>query len=117
MDITHDIPLILDGVTFEDRYEGELTDRRNVFWTFNFTMQAYFYGPIVNKPIIKTSNTNFFIGNTATTNTNVLSVSVTPGLDANGAATTNSAVTIASANIAIDSDFGYIETWVDGTQD
>jgi hypothetical protein len=120
MDINVDIPVNLDAVTFEDRFKGELTERRNVFWTLTFTMNAYFYGPLVSKPIVKVSNTNFYVGNAAavaagTVDTNVTTVSITPGLDANGAATTNSAVTIPYANIAVDDTFGYIETWTDAT--
>ena len=116
LDIVLDIPIVLDGVQFQDVYEGELTARRNVFWTLNFTMMAYFFGPITEKPIIKVSNSNFFVGNTsAYGNTAPLSVQVTPGLDANGAATTNSSITIPYANIAIDDSYGYIETWSDET--
>jgi len=115
IDITMDIPVNLDSITFEDKFRGELTERRNVFWTLNFTMSAYFYGPQTTKPIIKSSDMNFYVGNTSTTNTAVMSVTVTPGLDANGNPTSNSAVTIPSANIAIDSDFGYIESWSDET--
>ena len=73
------------------------------------------FAPIVDKPIIKISNTQFFIGNTVTTNTQVMSVSVTPGLDANGNATTNSSITIPYANIEIDDTYGFIETWSDST--
>jgi hypothetical protein len=115
MSISPDIPVVLDSVNFEDRYQGELTDRRNVFWTLNFTMLAYFYGPTLSKPIVKTSNTNFFIGNTTTADTTFATVSVTPGLDANNNPTSNAAVTIPSANIAVDDDFGYIEVWTDET--
>lgn len=115
MNIEHDIPIILNNVTFEDRYQGEMMERRNVFWTLDFTMLAYFYGPIVNKPIVKLSNTDFYIGNTSTTNTSVISLQVKPGLDANGAATSNSAITIPYSNIAIDDTFGYIEVWTDDT--
>lgn len=115
MNIDVDVPVVLDSVNFEDQYQGDLMTRRNVFWTLNFTMLAYFYGPIVSKPIVKLSNTNFYIGNTSTTNTTVMSVQVKPGLDANGAATSNASVSIPYANIAVDDSFGYIEVWSDET--
>lgn len=119
MNITRDVPINLDSVSFEDTYQGDLQDgRRNVFWTFDFTMYGYMFGPIVSKPLIKVSNTDFYIGNTSSTNTTVMSVQVTPGQDANGVATSNSNNTVAYANIAIDSDFGYIENWTyDATDD
>jgi len=116
MNIDHDVPIILNAVNFEDRYQGELTqDRRTVFWTLDFVMKAYFYGPVVSKPIVKVANTQFFVGNTSTTNTAVFKYTVTPGLTANGTATSNSAAAIAYANVAVDDDFGYVVVWEDGT--
>jgi len=116
MGIVKDIPVNLDSVDFDDRFRGDLRERRNLFWTLTFTMSAYFYGPIVSKPIIKISNTNFYVGtNTDIVDTVVTTISVTPGLDANGNPTTNADATIARANIAVDDTFGYIETWTDNT--
>jgi hypothetical protein len=118
MDISHDIPVILNSVNFEDRYQGELTqDRRTVFWTLNFTMKAYFYGPVLSKPIIKVSNNQFFIGNTSTQSNAVFKYTVTPGLDANGAATSNADAAIAYANVAVDDDFGYVVVWANNFTD
>ena len=116
MDISHDIPIILNSVNFEDRYQGELTqDRRTVFWTLDFTMKAYFYSPVLSKPIIKVSNNQFYVGNTSTTNTVVMKYTVTPGMTAANVATSNSAQTVAYSNIAVDNDFGYIVNWEDET--
>jgi len=116
MEIEHDTPVTLTGVNFEDRYQGALDeDRRTVFWTLTFEMKAYFYGPVLSKPIVKVANTQFFVGNTSTTNTTVMKYTVTPGLDANGAATSNADATIAYANVAVDDDFGYVVVWDDET--
>jgi len=108
MGITHDIPVILNSVSWQDNYDGDLRQRRNIIWTLDFTMKAYFYGPTVSKPIIKYANTNFLVGNTSTTNTIVEYFRVTPGLDANGNPTSNSNNSIPVANIAVDTAFGYI---------
>ena len=115
MEISHDIPIVLDSVNFEDRFQGLLTERRNVFWTLNFTMIAYFYGPLVSKPVIKVSNTEFYIGNTTTADTTFATVSVSPGLDANGNPTSNADIAVNYANVAVDDEFGYIEVWQDAT--
>ena len=72
------------------------------------------YGPIVKKPIIKLANTNFYIGNTATADTKFEGLSVQPGLDANGNPTSNINVTIPSANISVDDDWGYIVQFTEG---
>ena len=113
--IVEDIPITLDAVNFEDQFRGELTERRNVFWTLTFTMHAYMHGPVLSKPIVKVSNTNIFAGEPSTTNTAATTISVTPGLDANGAATSNASATIPYANIAVDDTFGYIVSWTDET--
>lgn len=115
MDITLDLPVVLTQVGLQDSYEGGFDERRMIVWTLNFMIKGFMFAPIVDKPIIKISNTQFFIGNTVTTNTQVMSVSVTPGLDANGNATTNSSITIPYANIEIDDTYGFIETWSDST--
>lgn len=109
LDITMDVPVVLEDVESEEIYEGDFTTtRRGTIWTLTFKMKTYFFGPVVSKPIIKVGNTQFFIGNTATTNTIVSRTSVRPGLLANGSPTTNADATIPYANIAIDDNFGYV---------
>jgi hypothetical protein len=114
MGIARDIPVVLDSVTHEDMYEGEMEERRAVLWTLNFRVLGMLYGPIVKKPIIKLANTNFYIGNTATADTKFEGLSVQPGLDANGNPTSNINVTIPSANISVDDDWGYIVQFTEG---
>ncbi len=116
MNIDVDVPIILNSIDYEDIYQGELTEgRRTVMWTLDFTMKAYFVGPVLSKPIIKLANTQFYVGNTSTTNTVVMKYTVTPGLLANGSPTSNADATIPSANIAVDDTFGYIVVWEDET--
>lgn len=108
LSIAHDIPLILDSVSVDDRYDGEMTERRSIVWILNFTMQGYFYGPTLSKPIIKFSNTHFLIGNTISTNTIVEWFRVQPGLDANGDPTSNVEISIPVSDIGVDDTFGFV---------
>jgi len=58
--IKHDLPIILNGVTFEDNYEGQLSDHRTIIWTYTFTLKLYYYGPIENQSIIRKSIVSVF---------------------------------------------------------
>ena len=51
--LTHDMPVILDGLAQEDTWEGDLTtDRRFLVWSMSFTAKAYLYGPPKDSKII-----------------------------------------------------------------
>jgi hypothetical protein len=113
MDIQHDIPITLMSNSLEDTYDGQFEENRQIIWTMNFMLKGFMYGPIVNKPIIKLSNTNFYIGNTSTTNTIVERIKVTPGMDANGNPTSNSQNSIPAANIAVDDNWTYAVDYED----
>ena len=54
MNLIRDIPIILNGVQYEDSYNGEFTQRRAVIYTLNFTAKTYIYGPMSNQGVIKT---------------------------------------------------------------
>jgi hypothetical protein len=99
--------------SLEDTYDGQFEENRQIIWTMNFMLKGFMYGPIVNKPIIKLSNTNFYIGNTSTTNTIVERIKVTPGMDANGNPTSNSQNSIPAANIAVDDNWTYAVDYED----
>lgn len=58
--IKHDLPIILNGVTFEDNYEGQLADHRTIIWTYTFTLKLYYYGPIENQKVIRNAISNVF---------------------------------------------------------
>ena len=53
MNLVRDVPIILNGVQYEDSYDGEFTRRRAVVYTLNFTAKTYIYGPMSNQGIIK----------------------------------------------------------------
>lgn len=45
-EIKEDVPIVLDGINFEDTYEGALEQRRTIIYNLDFTMKIAFYGRI-----------------------------------------------------------------------
>lgn len=101
-----DLPIILNGVSVEDLYEGNFEERRAITWTLNFTMKGYFFGPRYNKKIIKFANTNLHTSLSA--NSASERVTVSPGLTANGLPTTTSSNSVPYTAINFGDDWGYI---------
>jgi hypothetical protein len=54
LDVTMDIPIILNSVNIEDNYDGSFQERRFVTYTINFTVKSNFYGPVSNVGPINT---------------------------------------------------------------
>ena len=48
-----DVPIVLNGVNYDDQYEGSFEDRRVIEYTLDFTMKTYFFGPVYTGKIIK----------------------------------------------------------------
>lgn len=113
LDLYLDVPIVLDNISMEDTYESSFEQRRALIWTLNFTMKAYYFGPVTPKKIIKFAKANLYadIGS----NTVIQSVNVQPGLTANGLPTTNINNTIPYANINFDDDWDYIVQITNGT--
>ena len=55
MGIMNEVPVILNGVSVEDEYDGDFQTSRQITYTFNFTMKMNLFGPIKTKNI--TTNT------------------------------------------------------------
>ena len=84
-DIVMDVPIILDGVSVQDDYDGDFSTRRFVTYTMNFTLKCNFYGPIVDGKIITSSIVD--INNIASTlDANIANVNTT-GIPATGVIT------------------------------
>jgi hypothetical protein len=116
MGIKTDIPLVLLNVTPQDTYEGNYEARRVITWTLDFSMKAYFYGPVRESKVITLANINFFeasdfdniddaVGNIVDPKD---TVTVEPGLTANGLPTTLAANSIPRNEITANSNYGYI---------
>jgi len=67
MGIKNDLAILMEGITFEDTYEGNFADRRSIIWTLNFMMKLNYYGPVNKQGIIKKVITNTY-SNEALTN-------------------------------------------------
>ncbi len=106
-----DVPVLLKSVKPDNSYEGVHIDRQVITWTLQFEMKAYIYGPVMNKPIIKFVETNYYMGNPEENSKEdvVQRTMTTPGLTANGEPTTNPAESINPLLIDIydDWDFAY----------
>ena len=60
-DIKEDVPITLQGVAYSDTYEGAVGDRRIINYQLDFEMQANFYGPINSGKIIRDVETNQYL--------------------------------------------------------
>ena len=68
MGISRDIPIIFNGLTTEDTYEGDFLNRRAIIHSLSFLMKGYIYGQKTATNLIKTVNVNTFdINNTTKT--------------------------------------------------
>lgn len=56
-----DIPIILNSVNQEIEYEGDMSKSRTIIWTLNFTLKAFYYGPISDSKIIKRAFANTYL--------------------------------------------------------
>ena len=62
MQLSKNVPLVLNSVQHSNEYEGDNQTVRMVTWTLRFTMKAYFYGPVKgNRSIIRQVNANSHI--------------------------------------------------------
>jgi hypothetical protein len=104
-----DIPLILNGVTNEELYEGAFTERRSVLWTLNFTMKCWYFGPEKDNKIIKFVDTDVYNTTNGETVDPVRGVNTFPGLTANGAPTTDADEAVPFLDVEYDDDWAPIK--------
>ena len=55
-DVEYDVPITFQGLFRNDTYDGSFEDRRQLIWTLNFTMKAFYFTPINRKNIILNVN-------------------------------------------------------------
>lgn len=116
MEVKMDVPIVLQNVNIDDQYEGDYEQRRAIIWTLQFVVKGYMFGPIrgpasgrsgTERPVIKIANIHMRdmdMGGTLET------VSVTPGLTANGDPTTKYSESIPYLDINADDNFGFVVT-------
>ena len=54
MGIKRDVPIVLNSVSYEDNYRGDMGERRAIIYTLGFTSKFYLYGPVTSQNVIKT---------------------------------------------------------------
>lgn len=59
-EIVEDVPIVLQGVSFSDDFEGSIGDRRTILYTLSFEVKISFYGPNQTSNIIREVNTNLY---------------------------------------------------------
>lgn len=121
MNISMDIPVVLLDVVSQDTYESNFEQRRSLTWTLNFILKGYLFGPVKKAGIINIANTNFFDAtlydniDTAPGNAELLeTVTIIPGLTANGEPTSNSSISVDKDEIQANDNYGYIITTTGG---
>ena len=64
-----DVPIVLDGITMNDDYEGDFSTRRALIYTLRFTAKVYLFGPVssVTKDIIKKVSVGYIAGSSDAT--------------------------------------------------
>lgn len=60
MGFLKDVPVILNTISNSIEYEGSYENLRYVTWQLQFTMKAYYYGPVATTNIIRKVTTNIF---------------------------------------------------------
>lgn len=61
MDPKYDMPIILNSVSNEIEYEGDMMSTRYIIWNLEFTAKSHIWPPIKTSKIITTANTNLYI--------------------------------------------------------
>lgn len=107
-DNTTDIPLILNSVNVDDEYASDFLTRRILTFTLNFTMKCYFFGPVTESKIIKITDVRIFP--LTTSNTEVVTTIIRPGLTIDGEPTSNADLSVALSQIDEDDNYGFIVT-------
>ena len=58
LDKSFDVPITLTSVTIQDDYEGDMTSRRSLIYTLDFSMKVKFFGPRAEQGIVTTVSTD-----------------------------------------------------------
>lgn len=116
-DMKLDIPVILNSVSLDDTYDSDFLSRRSLTFVLDFTMKAYYFGPVMQEKVIKIAQVPIFtdaaIGaDLANSPPSQYSQKVTtqPGLTAEGDPTTILADSIDPLLIDEIDNYGYIVT-------
>ena len=56
-----DVPIILQGISQEDTYEGDLETRQVLTYSLEFIMKNYIYGPVTKSEVIRTAKVRTYL--------------------------------------------------------
>lgn len=77
-----DIPVVFEGITMQDDYEGDFSSRRVLMYTLRFVAKTYLFGPIsgssISSDIIKKVSIGYVSGDLTKTPTRELTYTVEP---------------------------------------
>ena len=94
MSSKRDVPIVLTGVSYEDNYAGEWTERRAIIYTMSFTAKCYLYGPVISGQVITKVQVDEYTDSSSAAPKRQQRVTVTPS----------------PAGAGMDEDFGFNET-------
>jgi hypothetical protein len=57
----YDMPVILNSVSNETDYEGDMMTTRLIIWNLEFTAKAYIWPPVISGEVIRQANTNLYL--------------------------------------------------------
>jgi hypothetical protein len=62
LDQKYDMPIILNSVTSEIDYEGDMISTRMIIWNLNFTVKSFIFPPVISPGtgLIRRANTNIY---------------------------------------------------------
>jgi len=70
--------VILDSLTSNIDYEGDMTTTRLITWDLTFTVKGYIWPPVNGVGVIKNINTNIFTTPTMNANTKIVNINIQP---------------------------------------
>lgn len=101
----YDIPIALTDISLRDNYEGKSDANRYTVWSLTFEMKAYFVGTVRRRNVIKRAIVDILYNNG---NSAIETITVKPGLTANGEPTTSANNSIPYQDIKPTDNYGFI---------
>lgn len=109
-----DVPITLDSISFQDDYEGDLSTRRALIYTLQFTAKTYLFGPIADttEGLIKKVQVDYYSSTNRQTSTREMRYIATPKatVDYNNDGQVDA---VDDPFVDPDDDFGFNETLID----
>ena len=62
----YDMPVILNSVTPQTEYEGDMSTTRLIIWNLSFTLKGYIFPPVSTVGLIEQANTNIYTDSRST---------------------------------------------------